>query len=652
VGDEDDGFTELREELFEFGLELSADERVERAEGFIEEEDFGVEYQGAHEGDALALAAAELCREAVERVLGKVDHGGERGDAFGKLGCGLSGPERGELDIAPRGHVREEAAGLDGVSEAATDAGEVGLGKVLAVELDAALVRLDEADHEAEEGGLAAAGGTDEGGGGGSTHLERHTGQGGVLAEALGCLDDREHGPTLAICQLPAHGLLHIRTDSPQNARILPEPPTTATLSPLRILLKVIGPGVLLAGAAIGVSHLVQATRAGAEFRFGLLPLLLIACATKYPFLEFGPRYAAATGKTLIDGYRDLGRWALWTTLAVTIGSMFIIMAAVTIVTAVLAAALFGSQGIQLGVTAWSGVILGLCMVLLLIGRYPTLDLTMKLVMALLLLSTVAAVVAAIVSPNIGITDRTPPSWLTLSSFGFLLAFMGWMPIPIDSAIWHSIWTRERCKQTGHECTVRQARADFNFGYGLATAIAILFLTLGALVMFGSGEAFAEGGAGFATQFIDVYATTLGPWARPIISIAAFTTMLSTTLVVLDAFPRVMQRLLAALREREESRALSGRHYAAWVVVQAGFGLGIIAVLSGQLKTLVDLATTLSFLTAPVLAYINYRVITGPTTPLHARPGKAMRAFCVVSMVFLGVFSVAWVVSLVWRVVG
>jgi len=417
----------------------------------------------------------------------------------------------------------------------------------------------------------------------------------------------------------------------------------------MRILLKVIGPGILLAGAAIGVSHLVQATRAGAEFRFGLLPVLLIACATKYPFLEFGPRYAAATGKTLIEGYRDLGRWALWTTLVVTFGSMFIIMAAVTVVTAVLATALFGSMGVHLGATAWSAVILGLCMLLLLIGRYPTLDLTMKLVMALLLVSTVAAVVAAIASPSLGTTGVQPPAWWIPAHFGFLLAFMGWMPIPIDSAIWHSIWTRERCKQTGHECTVRQARTDFNFGYGLATVVAIIFLTLGALVMFGRGEVFAQGGAGFAAQFIEIYTTTLGPWARPIITIAAFTTMLSTTLVVLDAFPRVMQRLVATLRAGDREPKPSGRPYAAWVIAQAGLGLAIIALLGGQLKTLVDLATTLSFLTAPILAYINYRVITGPTTPLHARPGKAMRVFSVGSMVFLGVFSVAW---LVWRVVG
>lgn len=75
-----------------------------------------------------------------------------------------------------------------------------------------------------------------------------------------------------------------------------------------RQCLACIGPGILLAGAAIGVSHRVQATRAGAEFGFGMLGLLILACLTKYPFLEFGPRYAAATGEDLVEGYRRLSK--------------------------------------------------------------------------------------------------------------------------------------------------------------------------------------------------------------------------------------------------------------------------------------------------------------------------------------------------------
>ena len=40
---------------------------------------------------------------------------------------------------------------------------------------------------------------------------------------------------------------------------------------------RLIGPGLLMAGAAVGVSHLVQSTRAGAQFGFQLLPLVLLA---------------------------------------------------------------------------------------------------------------------------------------------------------------------------------------------------------------------------------------------------------------------------------------------------------------------------------------------------------------------------------------
>ena len=43
------------------------------------------------------------------------------------------------------------------------------------------------------------------------------------------------------------------------------------------ITLKSLGPGLLFAAAAVGVSHLVQSTRAGADFGFGLLWALLLA---------------------------------------------------------------------------------------------------------------------------------------------------------------------------------------------------------------------------------------------------------------------------------------------------------------------------------------------------------------------------------------
>ena len=54
--------------------------------------------------------------------------------------------------------------------------------------------------------------------------------------------------------------------------------------------LKKLGPGLLFAGAAIGVSHLVQSTKAGAEFGFGLFWALLLFNFFKYPFFLFGTK--------------------------------------------------------------------------------------------------------------------------------------------------------------------------------------------------------------------------------------------------------------------------------------------------------------------------------------------------------------------------
>jgi Mn2+/Fe2+ NRAMP family transporter len=47
-------------------------------------------------------------------------------------------------------------------------------------------------------------------------------------------------------------------------------------------ILQTLGPGLLFAGAAIGVSHLVQSTKAGAEFGAGLIWALVLAHLCKY----------------------------------------------------------------------------------------------------------------------------------------------------------------------------------------------------------------------------------------------------------------------------------------------------------------------------------------------------------------------------------
>ena len=147
-----------------------------------------------------------------------------------------------------------------------------------------------------------------------------------------------------------------------------------------KILLKSLGPGLLFAGAAIGVSKLVQSNRAGADFGFGFLWALLLVKLFKYPFFQYGPRYAAATGESLIDGYKQLGTGVLLIYYLLTFATMFTIQAAVTIVTAGLAANLFG---FTTDITIWSIIITIICFVTLLIGKYKLLDNLIKVIIVI-----------------------------------------------------------------------------------------------------------------------------------------------------------------------------------------------------------------------------------------------------------------------------
>jgi len=52
-----------------------------------------------------------------------------------------------------------------------------------------------------------------------------------------------------------------------------------------------LGPGLLFASMAIGTSHLVLSTKAGAVYGMLMVVPILLANLLKYPFFEFGVRY-------------------------------------------------------------------------------------------------------------------------------------------------------------------------------------------------------------------------------------------------------------------------------------------------------------------------------------------------------------------------
>ena len=404
---------------------------------------------------------------------------------------------------------------------------------------------------------------------------------------------------------------------------------------------KSLGPGLLMAAAAIGVSHLVQSTRAGATYGFALVWAVVLANFFKYPFLEFGPRYAIATKESMIEGYRRLGKWAIGIFVVFTIGTMFAVQAAVTIVSASLAAEL---TGIALSPLIWSAIILGICILLLLSGQYSALDGAIKLIMVVLAISTIVALIAALFQGEQQAmpANLTPSIW-NIAGVSFLIALMGWMPIPIDAAAWHSLWTLERVKQTKYEPKLKESLFDFNVGYIGAAILALGFLSLGAIVMFGSGEEFASSGTVFSGQLISLYTTNLGQWAYPIIIICAFTTMFSTTLTVTDAYPRVTRRMFEVLLPETFAKKDDISLYRRLLIIISILSLGVLYFLGDQFTLMIDIATTLSFLTAPILAYINYRLVTADHMPDECQPKPWLKLLSWSGIIFLTGFALLYI---------
>lgn len=412
-----------------------------------------------------------------------------------------------------------------------------------------------------------------------------------------------------------------------------PEAPSEARLR------DAIGPGILFAGAAVGVSHLVQSTRAGAGWGLTLVVFVLAANAVKYPAFRFGPQYAAATGTSMLEGYRRRGRWALALYGAVTVATMFAVQAAVTFVTAGLALHLAGAEASPV---ATSAGLMALCAGLLAVGHYGWLDRVVKAAVAIFTVATLLATAAAL-----GRVDWSGPWFPDFGTFAtadllFLAALVGWMPSAIDVSVWQSLWTLARAKETGRRPTVRGSVLDFHVGYVGTAVLALCFLLLGAAVL--QGKEVPAQPIAFAASLVDVYAQTLGAWSRPIIAASAFLVMFSTTLTVVDGFPRALAVLARRLRgpERPGEDADKGRAYWLALGVIAAGSLALLVLAVQSLPGLVDFATTASFLTAPVLAWLNDRAICGEEVPPEGRPPLWLRRASRLGIAVQAIFAVGY----------
>ena len=361
-----------------------------------------------------------------------------------------------------------------------------------------------------------------------------------------------------------------------------------------------LGPGIVMASAAVGGSHIIASTQAGAIYGWELVSIVILANLFKYPFFRFGVQYTLDTGNTLLEGYRQKGQFYLWLFLALNIFATVINTAAVGLLTAAILTFIIP---IPLPMPVLSSLVIVVITGILLLGKYRLLDSLSKIIMIALTVTTVSAVVIALMRngmQGVAPADFVAPSPWELSKLAFLVALMGWMPAPIEISAINSMWVVAKRRLT--KVSYQDGLFDFNVGYIGTAILAVVFLALGALVQFGSPETVEMVGGKYIAQLINMYASTIGEWARLLIAVIAFMCMFGTTITVIDGYSRTNVESLRLLLGKRESTV---RTLNIAMVLAAASGLAIIFYFNNAVGPMLKFAMIASFVSAPVFAWLN-----------------------------------------------
>ncbi|MBB1315629.1 NRAMP family divalent metal transporter [Aliivibrio sp. SR45-2] len=395
----------------------------------------------------------------------------------------------------------------------------------------------------------------------------------------------------------------------------------------MKDLFRSLGPGIMMAAAAVGGSHLVASTKAGAIYGWELLFLILAVNLLKYPFFRAAVQYTVGTGDSIIQGYHKLGRGYLW---------VFLVLSAISAVINTAALLLFSASLLgyflpfDLSLNVLSGIVLVTCMTILFAGHFKALDLLSKIIMVILTFTTVIALSVAFSNGSVAPVDYEGPSVWSIASIGFLVITMGWMPAPIEISSITSMWLKRQCQT--QEVTAQSALFDFNVGYIGTALLAVVFLSLGALVLYGSGIEFKASGIGFSHQLVGIYAATIGEWSRYLIAVIAFFCIFGSTITVIDGYSRAVSEAQLLLQNKPLDQP---KHYNWWVIIVSAIAMLIVTMFISSLMGMLNFAMIMAFITTPVFAVLNYILVTKTELPDELKMGPKLKALSIVGLIYL-----------------
>lgn len=285
---------------------------------------------------------------------------------------------------------------------------------------------------------------------------------------------------------------------------------------------KLIGPGIVVAVTGVGAGDLVSTLIAGSRFGYALLWAAVIGCIVKIALAEGSARYHLATGSTMLDGWKSLGKWTSWYFGIYIMIWGFVYGATAMSATALPLAALFPF----LPLWAWAMLSGLVCAAFVAFNRYEVFENVMKFFIAIMFIIVVG--IAILVVPDVGaaLTGLVPT--IPEGSAIYTLGLIGGVGGTITMAS-YGYWVNAKGWRTPAWMGVM--RLDNRVAYIMTGVFVIAMLIVGAELLYTAQIALSTGDRGLL-DLDKVLQDRFGPFVAKAFLVGFFATTISSILGV------------------------------------------------------------------------------------------------------------------------
>ncbi len=323
----------------------------------------------------------------------------------------------------------------------------------------------------------------------------------------------------------------------------------------MKLNIKLIGAGIVLAAAGVGAGDIVASAVSGASFGLALLWALLIGAIFKYFLNEGMARYQLATKKTFMEGFTSKFKGFNYYFMFYLVIWSFIVGGALLLGIGFVTNAMFPI------IPAWSwAIVMSLSALYIVKGRsYIKFERIMKFFAIIMFGSLLFS--AIVVFPSFmtffkGLLIPTIPNMGSFFDSAFkVLALLGGVGGTV-TIMAYSYWIREKNiispKQLG---TVRW---DLIIGYGITFIFGMCVMII-ASTFIGSGQVI-EGKAG-VMLLANSLQNILGPIGFWIFSLGFWSAIFSSLLSFYDAIPYLFADSMRLMKNKEEKKLRISKYY-------------------------------------------------------------------------------------------